>query len=299
MRTSLGHFFINHIFDKLLKLPKTIEEQIALLDERGIGIDDYNQLRDTLINNNYYRLMGYMFQFKIDEESYTKGIKFSQIFGIYNFDKSLRQLISPLLEIIEISFRTKIAYFMCHKYGCEFYMEESIFQNNRWYSDFISTVDRCIKQSESELFIKHHLKKYDGRFPFWVLIEILSFTTISKFFKNINTADKNEFSRFYFRYDSKIIENWIQHFSIIRNICAHYGRLYNKNLFPKLKLLKEDNFIRTMKIFDSLFILNKLIENRSIWSDFLKKINSLLIKNKDDIDFKLIGFPDNYLTKLK
>jgi abortive infection bacteriophage resistance protein len=115
MRTSLGHFFINHIFDKLLKLPKTIEEQIALLDERGIGIDDYDQLRDTLINNNYYRLMGYMFQFKIDEESYTKGIKFSQIFGIYNFDKSLRQLISPLLEIIEISFRTKIAYFMCHK----------------------------------------------------------------------------------------------------------------------------------------------------------------------------------------
>ena len=36
------------------------------------------------------------------------------------------------------------------------------------------------------------------------------------------------------------IENWIHHFSVLRNTCAHYGRLYNKNLLPILKYLKED-----------------------------------------------------------
>ena len=283
----------------MLKPLKAIEEQITLLEERGIIIDDHDKLKYILINNNYYRLMGYAFQFKTDENNYKKGIKFSTILNIYNFDKSLRQLIFPLLEIIEISFRTKIAYFMCHKYGSEFYLEESIFRNNLWYSNFISAVDRCIKQSESELFIKHHLRKYEGRFPFWVLIEILSFTTISKFFKNINTSDKNEFSRFYYKYDSKILENWIQHFSIIRNICAHYGRLYNKNLFPKLKLLKEDNFERTMKVFDSIFILKKIIPDKKIWFDFLDKLDYLITDYRSDLDLKLIGFPEDYLPKLQ
>lgn len=282
----------------MLKPPKTIEEQIKLLEERGIIVDDYDFTKVFLENNNYYRLMGYAYQFKTEQEAYIKNTKFATIEKIYNFDRSLRQIIFPLLEVLEISFRAKLAYFMCHKYGNEFYLKEKFFRNPEWYSDFMSAVERCIKQSKSELFVKHHLAKYNGRFPFWVLIEILSFTTISKFFKNINTADKNEFSRFYYKYDSKIFENWIQHFSVLRNICAHYGRLYNKILFPKLKLLKEDNINRTMRIFDSLFILNKIFLDRTLWSDFLKIIDIVITDNKDIIDLKLIGFPEDYLTKL-
>ena len=242
--------------------------------------------------------MSYAYQFKISKESYEINTKFSTIVGIYNFDKSLRQIILPLLEDLEISFRTKLAYFMCHKYGNEFYLKENIFINPEWYSDFINTMEKCIKQSERELFVKHHLRKYDSRFPFWVLIEILSFSTISKIFKNINTTDKNEFSRFYYKYNSNIVENWIHHFSIIRNICAHHGRLYNKTLFPKLKLLKEDNINPTMRIFDSLFIFNKIIFDSTSWSRFLEKLDSLIFKYKDIIDFNLIGFPKNYLSKL-
>jgi len=50
----------------LLKPPKTIEEQIKLLEERGIVIDDYDFTKVFLENNNYYRLMGYAYQFKTE-----------------------------------------------------------------------------------------------------------------------------------------------------------------------------------------------------------------------------------------
>jgi len=132
-----------------------------------------------------------------------------------------------------------------------------------------------------------------------VLIEILSFSSVSKFFNNINNADKNEFSRFYYKYDSVIIENWIYHFSIIRNTCAHYGRLYNKILSPKLRLLKEDNINATMRIFDSLFILNKIILDRTSWSQFLKKLDSLITNYDGILNLELIGFPKDYLIKLE
>jgi len=282
----------------LLKPAKTIEEQITLLKERGIVINDHEFAKFFLANNNYYRLMGYAYHFKTEQETYKENTKFSTFTKIYNFDRSLRQAIFPLLEVLEVSFRAKLAYFMCNKYGSEFYLNINFFKNTKLYFDFISNINRCIRQSKNELFVKHHLEKYNGRFPFWVLIEILSLSNISKFFKNINTADKKEFSRSNYKYDSMIFENWLQHFSVIRNTCAHYGRLYNKNLIPKLKLLREDNLNRTMKIFDSLFILKKIIADKFIWSDFLAKLDSLIIEYKDDIDLNLIGFPKNYLSKL-
>ena len=283
----------------MLKPAKTIEEQITLLEERGIIIDDYDFAKFCLTNNNYYRLMGYAYQFKTEKEVYLENTNFSTIAKIYDFDRSLRQIIYPLLEVLEISFRAKLAYFMCNKYNNEFYLDINIFINAEWYFYFISTINRCIRQSKNELFIKHHLENYNGRFPFWVLIEILSFSSVSKFFNNINNVDKNEFSKNYYKYDSVIIENWIYHFSIIRNTCAHYGRLYNKILSPKLKLLREDNLNRTMKIFDSLFILKKIATDKSIWSDFIKKLDSLITDYKNDIDLKLIGFPEDYLSKLQ
>jgi abortive infection bacteriophage resistance protein len=283
----------------LLKLPKTIDEQITLLEDRGIIIEDHDFAKLFLTNNNYYRLMGYSYQFKIDEDSYINNTKFSTVAKTYSFDCLLRQIILPILELLEVSFRAKIAYFMCHRHGSEFYLNIDIFQNPKFYFDFIGIINRCIRQSKNELFVRHHLEKYNGRFPFWVLIEILSFSSASKFFKNINTADKKEFSRTYYQFDAEIFENWMQHFSVIRNTCAHYGRIYNKNLLPKIKLLREDNIERTMKIFDSLFILKKIILDISIWSKFIKKLESLITTYKDVIDLELIGFPDDYLMKLK
>lgn len=283
----------------MLKPPKTIKEQITLLENRGISVEDHGFAESFLINNNYYRLMGYSYQFKTDKDNYIDNINFSTITKLYNFDSSLRQIIFPLLEILEISFRAKLAYFMCHKHGSEFYLDINIFQNPTWYFDFISIVNRCIRQSKNELFVRHHLEKYNSRFPFWVLIEILSFSSASKFFKNINTADKKEFSRYYYKYDAEIFENWIQHFSVIRNTCAHYGRLYNKNLLPKIKLLEEDNIERTMKIFDSLFILKKIILDNTIWSNFIEKLDYLITAYRNDVDLELIGFPNDYLRKLE
>ena len=54
-----------------------------------------------------------------------------------------------------------------------------------------------------------------------------------------------------------------------------------------------------MKIFDSLFILKKITTDKSIWFDFIKKLDSLITDYENDIDLKLIGFPEDYLPKLQ
>ncbi|MBM3700689.1 MAG: Abi family protein [Actinobacteria bacterium] len=285
----------------MLKLPKTIEEQISLLRSRNIIIKDTDEVKFFLENNNYYRLMGYAFQFKSNKEVYRPGTNINAIIGIYNFDKFLRHIIIQQLEDFEISFRTKLAYYLSHQYGSECYLKKDIFLDQRLYFDFINTIEKNIKQSVNEQFVKHHFSKYDGRFPFWVLIEILSFSVVSKLFKNLNNSDRNYFSKHYYNYDAEFVENWIHHFSVLRNTCAHYGRIYNKNLLPILKFLKEDKnkFNKTFKIFDSLFILKKVCFNNTMWIDFLKKLENLLSEYGSCINLELIGFPDKYLSILK
>ena len=77
------------------------------------------------------------------------------------------------------------------------------------------------------------------------------------------------------------------------------GGLYNNNLLPKIKLLEEDNIVRTMKIFDSLFILKKIILDNTIWSNFMEKLDYLITAYRNDVDLELIGFPTNYLRILR
>jgi len=245
----------------LLKPPRTIDEQIKLLKIRNIVIGSAEAAENFLENNNYYRLMGYAFQFKKDKDYYIPDTKFSTIAGIYNFDKLLRRITLSSIEELEISFKTKLVYFLSHKYGSECYLKKEIFIKNESYLDFKNIIKKNIKQSNSESFVKHHLIKYDAVF----------------------------------------IENWIHHFSVLRNTCTHYGRIYNKNLLPVLKFLEEDKnkIIRTTKLFDSLFILNKIFFNRDLWSNFLERLNNLIIEYKNIIDLNLIGFPDNYLSVLK
>ncbi len=49
----------------------------------------------------------------------------------------------------------------------------------------------------------------------------------------------------------------------------------------------------------ALYILNKIFKEKSIWLEFLKKLDCLLTYYKDDIDLKLIGFPENYKKQLE
>ena len=106
-----------------LKKPTTFEEQIKLLEQKGINITKHDTCKDFLSRTNYYRLSGYYLPFiKKDEEKCFIPINFERIQNIYAFDAELRNLISFAIEKIEVHIRTQLAYNHAHKYGSEGYM---------------------------------------------------------------------------------------------------------------------------------------------------------------------------------
>lgn len=74
------------------------------------------------------------------------------------------------------------------------------------------------------------------------------------------------------------LENWVEHLAVVRNICAHYGRLYNINLTSRPQLYKQytEKGINNYRVFATLICLKHLLPNDRHWIKFIVSIGSLI-----------------------
>ena len=100
-----------NLMGKKLKRHLPIDGQIAKLASRGLIIEDEDYARNVLDRISYYRLTGYLHDFrKPGSDSYVEGLSFNTIVSIYEFDTRLNRLLMFALEDIEEAFKTRFAY---------------------------------------------------------------------------------------------------------------------------------------------------------------------------------------------
>ncbi|MBB6734041.1 Abi family protein [Cohnella zeiphila] len=58
------------------------------------------------------------------------------------------------------------------------HLESQHFDN---HGTFLVELDKEVKRSQ-EIFIRHHVQKYEGKIPVWAAIEVLSFGALSKLY---------------------------------------------------------------------------------------------------------------------
>lgn len=204
-----------------------------------------------------------------------------------------------MLEEIEIAFRTHISYLIAHKYGALGYKNISNFQNQSYHKKMLKSFDNEIERSD-EIFVIHHKSEYDGVFPIWVMIEVTSFGVLSQMYNNLLEKDKDEIAEEYYNTKGEFVSTWLHSLSNIRNRCAHYGRLYNKNLTVTPKLFKADKKkgIKNNTLFANIYIIGRLSRNMYEWNHFITKL-SAIIEEYDVVDLRKIGFPNNWRDILK
>lgn len=281
-----------------IKKPKTFKEQVEILKSRGIIVTNNDLALNILKGINYYRLSAYILTHKKSDGNYH-SISIEDIYKLYVFDKKLRNLILPMLEEIEIAFRTHISYLIAHKYGALGYKNISNFQNQSYHKKMLKSFDNEIERSD-EIFVIHHKSEYDGVFPIWVMIEVTSFGVLSQMYNNLLEKDKDEIAEEYYNTKGEFVSTWLHSLSNIRNRCAHYGRLYNKNLTVTPKLFKADKKkgIKNNTLFANIYIIGRLSRNMYEWNHFITKL-SAIIEEYDVVDLRKIGFPNNWRDILK
>ena len=282
-----------------IKQAKTYEQQLDILRNRGIEVIDSQEAISILKRINYYRLTAYGLTLKDEQENqYRIGTTFNQLIELYDFDKKLRQLLIGVIESIEIAFRTHIAYHHVHKYGPLGYKEAKHFNNARYHEKFIASLDRFFDNNKKELFVSHHQSKYQGVFPFWVTVEVLSFSTLSMLFKNLKNKDKLAISKDYYNVHFKYTQSWLHTLTTIRNTCAHHGRLYGKKLTIRPQLFDDmQGEIENDGVFAAILIACKLLNDEERAS-FINSLASLIEDYRHSVDIQQLGFPSDWKTWL-
>ncbi len=89
---------------KYIKPPLSIDDQIDLLQHRGLVVEDVDLARHFLSNVSYYRLAGYWWPLQADKERHVfkETASFEKVIQLYNFDRELRLLVFNMVERIEI-----------------------------------------------------------------------------------------------------------------------------------------------------------------------------------------------------
>lgn len=283
-----------------VKEPKTFIQQIEILKDRKLGIENEDRTEKLLSNINYYRLIGYGLHLK-DEHGYKEGVTLEIIFKVYEFDKKLKHILMGILGTIEISFRTKVAYFLAHQYGALGYLNNENFKNASYHEGFIKELNRERKYNKDKQFIKHHINTYDGKLPVWVAIEIMSFGMVSRLYSNLITQDKTEIRNSYVNnINNKVLTSWLVSLTELRNVCAHYGRVYNSNFLSTPEIHKNDlkYNLNLDRIFVRIIAIKYMIQYEEEWISFIDDLKRLLNDYKEYIELDLIGFPENWIEIL-
>ena len=293
------------------KPPLNYEGQLEKLKERGCIIIDDKKCISILESVNYYRLSAYFLPFKLDNGNYEEGLSFDRVFSIYEFDRKLHGILFNALEETEIFLRSKIAYFHAHKYGALGYMDEINFykqtdnknhkkKKKKFHKNFIENFNREIDKNKNILFVKHHIDKYGGEFPIWAASEMFTFGMLSKFFANMKLQDQKILSNDIYNTKPKFVGSWLRCCTDLRNICAHYGRLYFRifSAVPSgIDNLEEKS---KRKLWGAILSLKKLYPFKDKWNnETLKKLVSLVNEHKESVDLEHIGFPHNWKEELE
>lgn len=275
-----------------LKKPTSFDEQIECFREKNIIIDNSEECKNFLRKVNYYRLSAYYLPFKGEDGKCKFQVSFERIQKIYEFDQNLRSLILGTIEDIEIQLRTQIAYHSAHKYGPDGYMLSSTYNAKHDHASFISHITNCINENAKTLVVQHHMKKYDGKFPIWVIIEFFSIGMLSHFYRGMQTTDKKAIAKALYGTSHFVLESWTRCITDLRNKCAHYSRLYYTK-FPAIpKMPNNENYIPTRRLFAQIIMLKYMYPDKEKWdSCFVAPLCDLINEYSSYIDLAHLDFP--------
>lgn len=285
-----------------IKEHKTIQEQIKILRDRGLTITDEKTAELMLLNYNYYRLSGYSLTLRKNNH-FSKGSTFDQIMQIYFFDRELKLLILNYLEEIEIALRTQIAYTL-GEINPLIHKEKTLFSADSFFEDTHIEISKCIKRNNNEAFIKHHKTKYKDQLPIWVVVETLSFGALSRLFSCLEYEYQNLICKQYYSpIPVKYLANWTEGLCVLRNICAHKSRLFNRGFAQAFLFPPEDHpvFIKEgyesdhigKKLFFALVIIDRIHPDKNILSRMNNDLSSLT-SQYPFVDIKHYGLRPNY-----
>lgn len=289
-----------------------INQQIQSYVDAGMTIPSRDEAIAALETVGYYRLRGYCYHLYDNEtKKYQDGTSFSDVLKLYEFDTELSHLLFSASTAIEVSLRVRLSEALLQTYNDPLALYDPAgFRDKSLYWRNLGTLSGEIARS-NDVFIKHNFDRHEGMIPVWATVEIMSFGNISMTIKNLKTGKGSAAQKLlsHYRYMSKkgnqvtpslqMFTSWTQAVSVLRNICAHNGRIYNRAINTHAQIPAVDipnNQGRYSGVYQIILSMKYLRPSDSMWKQFVVDLTALLQKHSGVIDLQKINFPSDWVA---
>ncbi len=280
----------------------TLDQQIEHLKSCGMILPDQEQTKRDLAHKNYYRLRAYWLPFEVgkpgDEATYLKpDTTWPKIMAIYEFDRLLRERLMDTIQRLEISARTGFAYFLAIKYGPHAHENPTLFFNAEIHAKLLEKLIADYADSQ-EVFAAHHREKYPDLKtpPIWAACELMTLGQLSRWYGALkSTADQKLVAKQYGLHEM-LLRSFLHHLTVVRNICAHHGRIWNRTMVVKMMLPSDRRITHLFnhkspdRIYNTIVMLaliQCIIDPACTWTQELKTF----IAANPEINLTAMGFP--------
>ena len=284
-------------------------------------IEDHSKAQEYLARIGYYRLSAYWYPFReLDAtgavlDSFKVDTSFKWVIDLYAFDKALRLQLLDVLERIEVFVRTGVVLQMgkydplAHR-DPQYMDRRFVTMNARTgrvaHTDWVARLDDKARTSKEE-FASHFRTKYPtSHLPVWIGVELLDFGPLSIYLSGLKWADADAIGQACGAPRPDVFASWVRSLSVVRNVCAHHARLWNKPLVdqPKLPASGQIHLLDHLgqspyankRLYAACAIARYLlltVNPRTKWSDRLRDHIETFPTNPY-VSVRTMGFPENW-----
>ncbi len=240
-------------------------------------------------------------------DDFKDGVQFDDILALYVFDKRLRLLLLDAIERIEVSLRVAVALEL-GKHDAEAHLKPHFLHGTATsiFNDWQKKYAKAFHDSRED-FAMHFKEKYPrSDMPIWMATELWDFGMLSKYVGNLKDAYKKPIAARYQLERVELLKSWLHSINVVRNICAHHGRLWNRVMVAKPKYPAHDDalLLRPMveqhipanRIFATMCIIQYFMHYISPNSSWKERVTNLIdaFPASPHINVGMMGVPESW-----
>ncbi len=281
----------------MVKTFKTLDEQVKILQSKGLIVSDEQETKDILLRENYFFINGYRWLFleSTTRKLFLPGTTFEELYALFQFDRHIRNITFKNLLIIENNLKSITAYNLSSKYGIkeEDYLNAKNFVSDRkrkkQVDDLLRKMKRQIRvnggQHQATL---HYTEKY-GYVPMWIAVKVLSFGIVSELYQILKTEDQISIARDF----HATREQLVVYFPILanfRNLCAHEDILYEHKAQRSIEDTKYHQLLNIPKVNDEyIYGKNDLFAIVLILKQLLRRDDFFLFMSEFEYEIQVLA----------
>ncbi|MDE6010282.1 MAG: Abi family protein [Muribaculaceae bacterium] len=215
---------------------KPLQEQVALLEKRGMRVDDPEKARRILLEIGWYRMSMYWFPFETRypdmasaEHRFRDGTCFEDALLLYAFDFNLRNMLLRPLERIEVAFRTYMIHLVSTRYpdSPAWFTDRRVVTSSQAKS-FERMIYTPLRRQNAHIQLHHRRFPQDKFAPAWKTLEFVTLGTMCNLYTSLTSSNlRLDIARHFGVGQEGIFTDYMGVIRGLRNICAHGGVLYS------------------------------------------------------------------------